>query len=107
MSAAMQVEHTRDLGQIMVLGNRKDTIHVEAYNNGLRADGRLLNAYNRWPQGWMLVPSTPDEWLENALECWPVPVRHVLVQSQVAGRLDLEAFAAKHPDIKMVVYSDD
>jgi hypothetical protein len=95
-----------ELHEVYEFAGRKDCIHVQTYNNGLKADDKLPSSYNRWPQDWMLVPNNQDQWLENAYQSRPVPPHFVLVEEHAAAQLDLDAFVAGHPDVMVMEYGE-
>lgn len=82
-------------------------VHVPYYGQLAFGSGER-NAWNRHPQDFLQVPTSPDEWLPLAVEAYDRQhlgkhVRRLLFDQKAAAQLDLEAFAQAHPNIEVVV----
>jgi hypothetical protein len=87
-------------------------VQVPWRGGGLRAGPvgaiPMASAYNAWPQKWLPVESTPDEWLSLFVDAQRLdrPMKTLLVTSDAAALLDLDTFQAEHPTVKVRVLDE-
>lgn len=102
------VEHTPSYRAIEHTGRRGTLLLQRPQPGVLKLGDKQRNGWNYWPQSFLPVETTADEFLDLAVEAQgrDNPLKVLLVDHDAAPLVDVEAFAEKHPNITVVLFDD-